>query len=168
MFHAWCACRGTVFDLGYIFRHGIDASLHDDMTSAPAHLDEPVLLKDATDFASRQDAKFSHVSIRSSLQIHRSYSAILPPLRSRRHSAVTRLISAPNLNLRNFAGPTEARYERMSERDEIARERELQKDYERIWLPAPVKHSPGADRNRVDCDADRSASALHRPPWPRA
>jgi len=44
----------------------------------------------------------------------------------------TRLISAPNLNLRNFAGPTEARYERMSERDEIARERELQKDYERI------------------------------------
>ena len=68
----------------------------------------------------------------------------------------------------NFADPTEARYERMSERDEIARERELQKDYERIWLPAPVKHSPGADRNRVDCDADRSASALHRPPWPRA
>jgi hypothetical protein len=54
------------------------------------------------------------------------------------------------------------------ERDEIARERELQKDYERIWLPAPVKHSSGADRNRVDCDADRSASALHRPPWPCA
>jgi len=51
------------------------------------------------------------------------YSAALPPLRSRRHSAVTRLISAPNLNLRNFAGPTEVRYERMSERDEIARER---------------------------------------------
>jgi hypothetical protein len=30
----------------------------------------------------------------------------------------------------------------MSEREEIARERDLQKDYERIWLPPPVKHSP--------------------------
>jgi hypothetical protein len=42
------------------------------MTSAPAHLDEPVLLKDPTDFASRQDAKFTHVSLRSSLQRHPS------------------------------------------------------------------------------------------------
>jgi len=55
---------------------------------------------------------------------------------------VARLISAPNLNLRNFTSPTEARYARMSAREEIARERELQKDYERIWLPPPVKHSP--------------------------
>jgi hypothetical protein len=42
------------------------------MASAPAHLDEPVLLKDSTDFASRQDAKFTHASLRSSLQRHRS------------------------------------------------------------------------------------------------
>jgi putative FmdB family regulatory protein len=55
---------------------------------------------------------------------------------------VRRLISAPNLNVHNFGGPTEARYARVSEREEIARERELQKDYERIWLPPPVKHSP--------------------------
>jgi hypothetical protein len=45
------------------------AALHDDMTSAPAHLDGPVLLKDPTDFASRQDAKSTHVSLRSSLQM---------------------------------------------------------------------------------------------------
>lgn len=56
--------------------------------------------------------------------------------------AVTRLISAPNLNLANFSSPTAARYARMSDREEIARERELQKDYERIWLPPPVKHDP--------------------------
>jgi len=56
--------------------------------------------------------------------------------------AVTRLISAPNLNRGNFSGPTEARYARVSEREEISRERELQKDYERIWLPPPVKHNP--------------------------
>jgi putative FmdB family regulatory protein len=56
--------------------------------------------------------------------------------------AVERLISAPNLNLRNFGGPTEARYANVSPREELARERELQKDYERIWLPPPVKHSP--------------------------
>jgi putative FmdB family regulatory protein len=55
---------------------------------------------------------------------------------------VRRLISAPNLNTRNFSGPTEARYARVSPREELARERELQKDYERIWLPPPVKHNP--------------------------
>jgi putative FmdB family regulatory protein len=55
---------------------------------------------------------------------------------------VARLISAPNLNLRNFTSPTEARYASMSAREEVARERELQKEYERIWLPPPVKHSP--------------------------
>jgi putative FmdB family regulatory protein len=55
---------------------------------------------------------------------------------------VERLISAPNLNLRNFTSPTEARYAGVSAREEIARERELQKEYERIWLPPPVKHSP--------------------------
>ena len=27
-------------------------------------------------------------------------------------------------------------------REEVVKERELQKDYERIWLPPPVKHSP--------------------------
>lgn len=55
---------------------------------------------------------------------------------------VTRLISAPNLNLQNFSSPTAARYARMSEQEELARERELQRDYERIWLPPPVKHNP--------------------------
>jgi len=67
-----------------------------------------------------------------------------PPVTTcpRCHGAVSRLISAPNLNVRNFSSPTEAKYARMSEREEIARERELQKDYERIWLPPPVKHNP--------------------------
>ena len=47
---------------------GLGAALHDDMASAPAHFDEPVLLKDPTNFASRQDAKPTHASLRSSLQ----------------------------------------------------------------------------------------------------
>jgi putative FmdB family regulatory protein len=55
---------------------------------------------------------------------------------------VTRLISAPNLNLGSHASPTAARYAKMSAREEIARERELQREYERIWLPPPVKHAP--------------------------
>jgi putative FmdB family regulatory protein len=59
--------------------------------------------------------------------------------------AVRRLISAPNLNRGNYAGPTEAKYAKLSARDEIARERILQKDYERIWLPPPVKHSHWED-----------------------
>jgi putative FmdB family regulatory protein len=63
--------------------------------------------------------------------------------------AVTRLISAPNLNLDNFSSPTEAKYARMSDREEIARERVLQKDYERVWLPPPVKHNPWEDDHAV-------------------
>jgi putative FmdB family regulatory protein len=53
-----------------------------------------------------------------------------------------RLFSAPNVNRGNHSSPTAARYARMSEREELERERVLQKDYERIWLPPPVKHSP--------------------------
>ena len=58
---------------------------------------------------------------------------------------VTRLISAANLNVHNFSSPTAAKYARMGEREEIERERHLQKDYERIWLPPPVKHNPWED-----------------------
>jgi putative FmdB family regulatory protein len=55
---------------------------------------------------------------------------------------VGRVMSAPNLNRGNYSSPTEAKYAKMSTREEIARERILQKDFERIWLPPPVKHSP--------------------------
>jgi putative FmdB family regulatory protein len=67
-----------------------------------------------------------------------------PPLEvcPRCRGPVSRLISAPNLNRGNYASPTEAKYAGMSTKEEIARERVLQKDYERIWLPPPVKHSP--------------------------
>jgi len=67
-----------------------------------------------------------------------------PPVATcpRCQGAVTRLISAPNLTLDNYSSPTDAKYPRLSEREEVARERVLQKDYERIWLPPPVKHNP--------------------------
>ena len=67
-----------------------------------------------------------------------------PPLTScpKCDGPVSRVISAPNLNRYNFSGPTEAKYAKISAREEIAKERELQKVYERIWLPPPVKHSP--------------------------
>jgi putative FmdB family regulatory protein len=70
-----------------------------------------------------------------------------PPLLScpRCSGSVTRLISAPNLNLDSFSSPTEARYANMSPREEVVREQELQKVYERIWLPPPVKHNPWED-----------------------
>ena len=55
---------------------------------------------------------------------------------------VNRIISAPNLNRYNFSSPTEAKYAKVTPREEIAKERELQKEYERIWLPPPVKHNP--------------------------
>jgi putative FmdB family regulatory protein len=70
-----------------------------------------------------------------------------PPLQScpRCGGSVRRLISAPNLNLGSFSSPTEAKYAKMSPREEVAKEQELQKVYERIWLPPPVKHNPWED-----------------------
>jgi putative FmdB family regulatory protein len=53
-----------------------------------------------------------------------------------------RMISSPRINRYNFSSPTEAKYAKVSRREEIAREQELQKVYERIWLPPPVQHTP--------------------------
>jgi putative FmdB family regulatory protein len=67
-----------------------------------------------------------------------------PPLEScqRCGGSVTRLISAPRINRHNFSGPTEAKYAKVSPQQEVAKERDLQRVYERIWLPPPVKHEP--------------------------
>jgi len=43
--------------------------------------------------------------------------------------------------------PTEAKYARLSESDEIAKEKELQKVYQTIWIPPEVKHSPWDDHH---------------------
>jgi hypothetical protein len=45
---------------------GVAAALHYDVAAAAALLDEFMLLKDATHLASRQDAKSTHASLRSS------------------------------------------------------------------------------------------------------
>ena len=56
-----------------------------------------------------------------------------------------RMISAPNLNLGRHSSPTAAKYSKISASEEIAREKELQKTYQTIWLPPEVKHSPWDD-----------------------
>ena len=53
-----------------------------------------------------------------------------------------KLLSAPGLNTRNHSGPTQARYAKVSESEELARERQLQRIYETVWMPPEVKHSP--------------------------
>jgi len=45
-------------------------------------------------------------------------------------------------NRGNFSSPTAEKYSTISPQEEIAKEKELQRVYERIWLPPPVKHSP--------------------------
>src|SRR5438093_2025013 len=50
----------------------IAAALHDDVAAAAALLDESMLLKDATHLASRQDAKSTRASLRSSSRRLRS------------------------------------------------------------------------------------------------
>lgn len=57
-------------------------------------------------------------------------------------STLRKVFSAPALNTRNHSSPTAAKYSRLSESDEIAKERDLQKVYETIWVPPEVKHSP--------------------------
>ncbi len=54
---------------------------------------------------------------------------------------IERMVSAPYLS-RGFRSPTEARYAGLSDRDEIAREKVLQQEYRKVWLPPEVKHSP--------------------------
>lgn len=54
---------------------------------------------------------------------------------------IERTVSAPRLS-RGFRSPTEARYAGLSDRDEIAREKHLQQEYRKVWLPPEVKHSP--------------------------
>ena len=56
--------------------------------------------------------------------------------------SLRKVISAPSLNTKNHSSPTEAKYSRMSEAEEIAREKDLQKVYQTIWVPPEVKHDP--------------------------
>jgi putative FmdB family regulatory protein len=70
-----------------------------------------------------------------------------PPLETcpKCHGPVARLISAPNVNRYNYSSPTQAKYGKLSASEEIAKERALQKEYQTVWLPPPVKHSPWDD-----------------------
>lgn len=56
--------------------------------------------------------------------------------------ALRRVVSAPNLNLKRFTSPTEAKYANLSESDEVKIETQAQKVYNTIWMPEEVKHSP--------------------------
>ena len=56
-----------------------------------------------------------------------------------------KVLSAPSLNTQNHTSPTQAKYAKLSESDEIAKEKELQKVYRTIWIPPEVKHSPWDD-----------------------
>lgn len=55
---------------------------------------------------------------------------------------IRRLISAPNLNSGSHSSPTAARYGRMSQQEEVGRERVLQRSYESLAFPPGVKHAP--------------------------
>lgn len=59
--------------------------------------------------------------------------------------ALRKVLSAPSLNTRNHSSPTAARYAKLSESDEIAKEMDLQRVYQTIWIPPEVKHSPWDD-----------------------
>jgi putative FmdB family regulatory protein len=66
-----------------------------------------------------------------------------PPDRCPRCAGLlSRRMSAPRLNRYNYSSPTDAKYAKVSAREEIAKEQALQKVYERIWLPPPVQHTP--------------------------
>lgn len=56
--------------------------------------------------------------------------------------ALRKVISAPGLNTRNHSSPTQAKYAKVSESEELAREKRLQKVYETVWMPPEVKHNP--------------------------
>lgn len=78
---------------------------------------------------------------------HVQHGIKAPPLQTcpRCRGSVQRKISAPNLNTRNHSSPTAAKYAKVTSREEITREKMLQRTYETIWLPPPVKHNPWKD-----------------------
>ncbi len=43
---------------------GFGSTLHDNVAAAPSYFEESVLIEDATDFTSRQDAKLTHAPLR--------------------------------------------------------------------------------------------------------
>jgi putative FmdB family regulatory protein len=53
-----------------------------------------------------------------------------------------KVLSAPSLNTGNHTSPTAAKYSKISESDELALEKNLQKVYQTIWIPPEVKHNP--------------------------
>ena len=59
--------------------------------------------------------------------------------------ALRKVISAPSLNTKRFTSPTQEKYAKISESDEMAMEKDFQKVYETIWVPPEVKHSPWDD-----------------------
>ncbi len=63
-----------------------------------------------------------------------------------------RKISAPNLNIHGYRGPTEAKYAKMSSSEEIAREKELQKSFRTISLPFGVMDDPWNEKENEDLD----------------
>ena len=69
-------------------------------------------------------------------------SAPPPPHCPKCRGGLRKLLSAPSLNTRNYSSPTQAKYANVSPSEELAREKELQKVYETIWLPPEVKHGP--------------------------
>ena len=68
--------------------------------------------------------------------------AVGPDKCSKCNGALRKVLSAPYLNTRNYSSPTEAKYANLSVSDEIAKEKEMQKVYQSIWIPPEVKHSP--------------------------
>lgn len=56
--------------------------------------------------------------------------------------ALRKVLSAPSLNTQNHSSPTASRYAKISESDELAMEKDLQKVYQTIWVPPEVKHNP--------------------------
>lgn len=75
-------------------------------------------------------------------QTRHSISAPAPDACPTCRGALRKVISAPQLNTKRFSSPTEAKYSKLSESDEIKKEADLQKIYQTIWLPEDVKHSP--------------------------
>jgi putative FmdB family regulatory protein len=61
---------------------------------------------------------------------------------SKCHGPLRKVISAPSLNVRNYTSPTQAKYANLSVNDEIAKEKDLQKVYQTIFVPPEVKHNP--------------------------
>tara|TARA_A100000164_G_C21842737_1_gene740907 strand:- start:912 stop:1220 length:309 start_codon:yes stop_codon:yes gene_type:complete len=89
------------------------------------------------------------VIFKTSHKINEKRPSICPKFSECKHLdekiKLKKVISAPGIIGKKFSSPTAAKYSNMTISEELAKEKELQKIFQTLWMPEEVKHDPWED-----------------------